>query len=491
MHLPDGSNIVFVVLDTVRKDHLTPYGYHRETTPALEVFAEEAAVYDHAVTPAPWTLPVHASLFTGLYPSEHGASQETPYLDDVTTLAELLADAGYTTGCYSSNAWITPYTGLTNGFDAHDNFFEILPSDFLAGPLANAWRTLNESPTLRALADRLVALGNRAHEYLADSSHADSKTPAVIDRAIDFTTTHEQYFLFLNLMDAHLPYHPPAEYRDEFAPGVDPDTVCQNSKEYNAGARRISDDEWEAIRGLYDAEIRHIDAELARLFAALRETDQWDDTLVIVCADHGELHGEHELFGHEFCLYDPVINVPLLIKHPALDAVTHSQQVELLDLYHTILDHANLAAPHASTPLDRSRSILAADYRSFEDGQNAYIEYSRPVIELQQLESKAAAAGISLKPDSRFYSRMRAIRRKSGKYIRNERIPDEFYRFDGDGHETDNRIGTGDPLETELREQLDAFETRMGGWSTAEDGDGLDRMSDQARDRLRDLGYLE
>ena len=118
-----GRNVLFVVMDTVRKDHLTPYGYDRLTTPGLERFAEEARVYEQAVAPAPWTLPVHASLFTGIYPSGHRATQEDPYLpDEVTTLAESLSAAGYPTACYSSNAWITPYTRLTAGFD--DQAFE-------------------------------------------------------------------------------------------------------------------------------------------------------------------------------------------------------------------------------------------------------------------------------------------------------------------------------------------------------------------------------
>jgi len=88
------NSVLFVVMDTVRKDHLSCYGYDRETTPGLERFAEEAAVFEEAVAPAPWTLPVHASMFTGLYPGDHGATQENPYLEDATTLAESLDGPG-------------------------------------------------------------------------------------------------------------------------------------------------------------------------------------------------------------------------------------------------------------------------------------------------------------------------------------------------------------------------------------------------------------
>ncbi|MDX1747649.1 MAG: sulfatase-like hydrolase/transferase, partial [Halobacteriales archaeon] len=290
----------------------------------------------------------------------------------------------------------------------------------------------------------------------------------------------------------------PEEYAEEFAPGVDSTEVCQNSKEYNSGARDIDDEEWEAIRGLYDAEIRHVDAELDRLFTWLRENGEWEDTLVVVCADHGELHGEHGLYGHEFCLYEPLVNVPLLVKHTALDeGAVNSDQVELIDLYHTILDHANVDATEATVPFDRSRSLLSDTYRSFEESEYAFVEYSRPIVELNQLETKARAAGIELDRESRFYSRMRAVRTPEAKYIRNERIPDEFYRLDDDPDERDDQQGSGRDEEAALREALLAFEARVGGeWDATDvstsDGEAvLDDMDDDAKGRLRDLGYLE
>jgi arylsulfatase A-like enzyme len=510
------TNALFVVMDTVRKDHLTPYGYDRPTTPGLEEFAAEATVFEQCVAPAPWTLPVHASLFTGMYPSQHGADQENPYLDGATTLAETLSSAGYDTACYSSNAWITPYTQLTDGFDDQDNFFEVMPGEFLSGPLAKAWQTLNDNERLRAIADKLVSLGNTAHEYLAGGEGADSKTPAVIDRTGEFVSASEGegWFAFINLMDAHLPYYPPEEFSEEFAPGVDSSEVCQNSKEYNSGAREITDEEFAEIRGLYDAEIAHIDAELTRLFDFLEEAGEWDDTMVVVCADHGELHGEHDLYGHEFCLYDPLVNVPLLIKHPSLDAERRTDQVELVDLYHTVLDSLGVdggdpaSAGDTAVGLDPTRSLLSDSYRQFDratspdpgqraspDGDYAFVEYSRPVVELKQLEEKAAEAGISLPKESRFYSRMRAARRPDAKYVRIDRIPDEAYRLDRDPGETDP-VSTDDDVVAATEAALSRFESGVGGaWTDALDDevsdDAVAEMDDEAQERLRDLGYLE
>jgi arylsulfatase A-like enzyme len=504
------GNVLFVVMDTVRADHLTPYGYDRPTTPGLADFASEATVFEEAVAPAPWTLPVHASLFTGLYPSQHGADQENPYLEGATTLAGTLSAAGYDTACYSSNAWITPYTHLTDGFDDQDNFFEVMPGDLLSGPLARAWKTMNDSDRLRAIADKLVSLGNVAHEYFAGSGGADSKPPAVVDRTKAFVEESDDWFAFINLMDAHLPYHPPDEYAERFAPGVDSTEVCQNSKEFNSGARDIDDEEWEAIRGLYDAEIAHIDHHLGRLFDWLRETGRWEETLVVVCADHGELHGEHDLYGHEFCVYDPLVNVPLLVKHPELGSGRDAETtVELQDLYHTVLDHAGVDPVGSGLALDPARSLLSADYREFaatpvesrtrfsvdatgDLDDVGFVDYHRPVVELRQLESKAAAAGITLDQQSRYYSRMRAARRPEAKYIRNERIPDEAYRLDRGPEEHDDLAGADDESIDAVETALATYEEEIDGeWEDVEDEDVLEDMGEEARDRLQDLGYIE
>ncbi|MFB6166262.1 MAG: sulfatase [Haloarculaceae archaeon] len=508
------TNVLFVVLDTVRKDHLSVYGYDRPTTPTLAALAEEARVYEHAVAPAPWTLPVHASLFTGQYPSEHGATQEDPYLADATTLAESLSAAGHDTACYSSNAWITPYTRLTAGFDAQDNFFQVMPGDALSGPAASLWQAMNDSDRLRSVADWLVKAGNRVHEYLAENGGGDTKTPAVIDSTMEFVDgADDGWFAFVNLMDAHLPYHPPEPYAEEFAPGVDSTEVCQNSKAYNCGAREIDEDEWDDIRGLYDAEIRHMDDQLGRLFDWLRERGEYEDTAVVVCADHGELHGEHGLYGHEFAIYDELVNVPLLVKHPAVPAGERDDEttVELVDLYHTVLDSFGAEAAPGATPLDRRRSLLCESYRAFDEpvvaadalaadadaiprerGAYAFVEYHRPVVELRQLEAKAEAAGIDLPADSRFYSRMRAARSPVGKYVRNERIPDEGYRLDADPGETENLADGDDPAVAAARAALADFEADVGGeWSAVAADDPLADMGGEAKDRLRELGYLE
>ncbi len=223
------------------------------------------------------------------------------------------------------------------------------------------------------------------------------------------------------------------------------------------------------------------------------------------------------------------MNVPLLIKHPELKTERRHDQVELIDLYHTVLDAVDVDGGNPNTPeetavaRDQTRSLLSDSYREFEsltgtdksdpaqqssDGSYAFIEYSRPVVELKQLEEKAASAGVTLSEDSRFYSRMRAARRTDAKYVRIDRISDEAYQLDTDPDEQNSvadvlHRDTADmDMETKSKAiiatetALTAFESAAGGaWTDGITDDVTDdtvaEMDADAQERLRDLGYIE
>ena len=491
-------NILFVVLDTVRRDRLGAYGYDRPTTPAIDAFAETATVVEQAVAPAPWTLPVHASMFTGRYPSEHGADQQEPYLRTDRTLAGALAATGMHTACFSSNAWITPYTGMTQGFAEVDNFFEVLPGGVGGAPLRWVWEQLHQRPRLRTVAQQLVALGNRIHERTARADQGDSKTPAAVERAIATMRREDRWFVFLNLMDAHLPYHPPEPFRSRFAPGADPAAVCQNSKEYNAGVRAIDDAEWSALGDLYDAAIASMDDAVGRLLSAA-DAHSAVPPIVVIAADHGELLGEHELLGHEFAVYDPLVHVPLVIRHPALPQGRLGGTVELLDLYHTLL-----AGRGTDAGVDPTRCMSDPRYRRFDavaadardpgqhgDPATAYIEYARPVIELAQLERRAAAAGATVAADHRARASMRAARRPDAKLIDSSLAAPEGFDLRADPDEA-APLAADDPHLAEVRADLGAFAASVGPLdpTASPAADPLEPMDAAAQQRLRELGYL-
>lgn len=488
-------NIVFIVMDTVRKDHLSVYGYDQPTSPGLNNFADEAAVFTQAITQSPWTLPVHSSLFTGLYPSQHGACQRSPYLKGEPTLAGSLSQAGYSSACFSTNPWVSPYTGLTAGFDVKENLIEGIPDGSLTYPLAKFWNSLTGNDVCKPLLEKLVSIGSHVYDYLLSRQNRFTKAPEVVNQTIEFIEqTTDPYFVFLNLMDAHLPYRPPKKYAEQFASNVDPTSVCQIPNAYNIGARKIDASEWEAILGLYSGAIRTIDAELARLFDWLRNGSDWENTLVIVCSDHGQLHGEHELFGHEFNVYDPVVNVPLLINHPDLKAKVFDEQIELLDLYHTVLDHAGVEARANSVQRIDERSLLSSDYRDFMYSEYAFIQYGQPTMELIELKRQAAKSGRRIDQKSRFFSSMQAIRRVDAKYIKNEHIIDEFYRLDKDPAERKNQYNQTKKVTSQqsLETILSTFTPPLllQNDTSVELEEVLESMDIATREQLRDLGYI-
>ncbi|HZP41105.1 MAG TPA: sulfatase [Candidatus Binatia bacterium] len=308
-------DVLLVVLDTVRADHLSTYGYARPTAPALDALAAEAVVHRRAVASGTWTPPSHASLFTGLMPSEHGVRYATGVPGEgvyalapaVPTLAERLRAAGYRTAAFAGNhGFLDPVFGLARGFDEYRR-------DGLehAGPLVDA--------------------------AVAWLRHRRGRQPL---------------FLFLNAMDAHAPYAPPPPY-DAMFPATLPPGVPPTSDPAKAAERMAR----------YDGAIRYETDALARLFAAVRALGRWDDALVVVTADHGDLFGERGRWEHTG---DPVwslVHVPLLVKYPhGARRGVEERPVGLADVAPTILATLGLPPlPVARAPLWAPRGPAVAE----------------------------------------------------------------------------------------------------------------------------------
>lgn len=465
-------NIILLIMDTVRKNNLTPYGYDRETTPFLSELSESSIVYENAVSQSPWTLPSHASMFTGKYPSEHGATQESPFLSNEDTVATKLSEDGYNTGLFSANAWISPHTGLTAGFDETSNFFGPLPNR-LEGHMSKLWRRLNTTSGLEWVANKLVKFGNVLYERKSTSGH-ESYTPSAFNAAKDFIDdSTEEYFVCLNLLDAHLPYNPPLENLREFGSYDKRPSICQNSKEYNSGMKDISDDEWGWIRDMYDAELNYLDSQINNFYAWLERENELDDTVFIVCSDHGELLGEHGIYGHEFAVYSELINVPLIINHPDMGTDRRNEIVEMIDIHDTLLDIADIQ-------MNNERSLFSDDYRkSIQYQGTAFCEYSRPLIELEQLRTKARKSSNEIDTNSRYDSRMYAAMTRNQNCIKNENIENEIIYFNkSDASSSDD-----------IFKKIDKY-NRVGGVGDGE-SPGKEAIDDSIKDRLEELGYLE
>jgi arylsulfatase A-like enzyme len=279
------TSVVLVVLDTARLDHLTPYGYTRETTPRLMQLAQEGLLFERARSAAPWTLPSHASIFTGKLPSQHGCHWEHRWLaDSQETIAEVMAKSGFETIGVTTNVNASSLYHLEQGFD---RFFE-------------TWR-LRDS-----------------HRGLDDSAIAN----ALIRDFLDLRQPERPFFLFVNYADAHLPYTPPPPYDSMFgaasprarALAARPDLLHA----VLSGEVKLTADDLSGLAALYDGELRKVDGFLGELLDELDRRGLADDTVVIVTSDHGELLGEDGLVDHQLSLREELLHVPLLVRWPRL-----------------------------------------------------------------------------------------------------------------------------------------------------------------------------
>ena len=323
-------NVVLVVLDSVRRDRLGPYAPDVGFTETIDRFATEATVYHDAVAQAPWTLPSHASVFTGEYPWDHGATQRDPRLDSTgKTLAERFRRAGYRTACLTPNPWVSPYAGLTDGFETVDNFLgpSVPFDDRVVGRLLDWLSTTGNDRLKRGLVD----LADTLFERLARHRRGDvSESEQVLARAQEFIAGDDPFFLFCNLMDAHEPYYPPESYRRRHAPDVDPSETCQIPSKHLRGDENA---DFDAVGKLYDASVDYLDDTLAGLFEALEDAGVKKETVVAVTADHGQALGEKGLYGHQYGVVEPLVSVPLLIRDPSGGLESVDRQVELRELY--------------------------------------------------------------------------------------------------------------------------------------------------------------
>jgi arylsulfatase A-like enzyme len=343
-------NVLLIVLDTVRADHLSLYGYERPTSPTLERLSSRGILFENARATAPWTLASHASFFTGRWPHELAVNWMTPIRGNAPTLAEFFGAHGYATAGFVGNRLFCSYdTGLDRGFTHYE--------DYVLGPLSpwrTAWlvdRTLKGLSDLSLFLSRSLAadlfrpLQESLFEPLFQMDR--KKDAASINRAfLDWMSRRRQpgrpFFAFLNYIDAHAPYVLPegAEYRFGKKPESQSDFSLLIEYWSSIDKLLLAPHYRSLARDCYDNCLFYLDAQLGRLFDELGRRGELDRTLLIIASDHGEGLGEHDLFDHGESLYRTEIHVPLLIVPPAGERHRYvvSQPVSLRDLPATIVD---------------------------------------------------------------------------------------------------------------------------------------------------------
>jgi arylsulfatase A-like enzyme/Tfp pilus assembly protein PilF len=286
-------NLLLITTDTTRADHLGCYGYDRPTSPRLDAFAAEAVRFEQAFSHAPITLPAHTSLFSGTFPVFHGVRDNGRFVvpEEVVTLAELLRERGYRTAAFVSAFVLDSRFGLDQGFEVYDDSYT---AEWSEEKLRDA-RIYNQMVTDRP-ADQTTG---RALAWLREQSA-------------------EPFFLWVHYYDPHQRYAPPRPY----------DQIFHDN--------------------LYDGEIAFMDDQIGELLDAFRERRLWDDTAVVVTADHGEGLGQHGETTHAALTYDSTLRVPLIVKPPATSAIAPREVadgVSHVDLLPTLAELLGFAAP--------------------------------------------------------------------------------------------------------------------------------------------------
>jgi len=334
------NNVLLVVLDTVRADHLSAYGYPRPTAPNLDRLAEEGELYLRAYAQSPWTLPAVATILTGQPPHVHGARRTAHGVhgirDDVTTLAERMSRARYRTAAFVNVVWCAAeVSGLDRGFELYDMRFR------------------------------------------EDNYQQERDARETTDAALEWIRSIEgdPFFLVVHYFDPHLTYDPPPPFDTMFeAPGGPRISRGFGSSEevfkIREGQIRLDERRRESLIARYDGELRFVDEQLGRLRERLEELGRWDDTLVVVMADHGEEFWDHGAFEHGHTHHEELLHVPLVVRRPVGPVgVENADRVRQLDIAPTILEFAGLppiaelpgrVLPHAGTELSIAEGSLWA-----------------------------------------------------------------------------------------------------------------------------------
>ena len=507
---PDGPNVVLVVLDTVRDDATgaadgavdgaadaatggpgvsagvssaasdadpaSSAAARPSMTPHLDRLAATGTLFRRVWSNAPWTVPSHGSIFTGLLPSRHGCTaRHTRLEEDVPTLAEQFAAAGWQTAAFFSNPWLSERaTGLLRGFAVQDET-----------PLPGFFGTSTRYP---------------------DGDQGGRAIAAGVRRWLGERSADRPFFLFVNLLEAHLPYDPPADYRRARLADLSPDDwISVNwGHEYNAGRHPDAFVDWPRVRRLYDGDVSTADRLLGSLLQALRDAGSDRETVIVVTSDHGELLGEHGLIEHQFSVAEPLLQVPLVIHAPGrLPPGVREDPAMLVDLYPTILELAGLdasgdaagsaagdraagdraaggdeAAPGAATP-GLARSLLREP-----DGapRPLVAEYAGPpdglVRLLQGLNPQLDPAPLSRAFRTLRLGDLRLTTGSDGSVVLHDLASDP-------GQERD--LAAARPAEREdLHRRLDRLSDPAGLL-----GEGSTGMDEATRRRLRSLGYVE
>jgi arylsulfatase A-like enzyme len=430
----DRLNVLLITVDTLRADHVTGYGYARNTTPNLDAFLETAVSFEDAHANAPWTLPSLASLMTSLHPSTHGCVKFSSRLDPShLTLAEILRDAGYRTHGVGSHSFLKATRGLQQGFSGFD------------GELIHDHKRTDRHVSSREISDKAI-------RWLDELAAAGPDEPP--------------WLLWLHYFDPHTAY------------------VAHEGVSERFGLERPVD--------LYDGEIAFTDRELGRVLDRLARSGRDATTLVVFASDHGEALGEHGLDSHSTNVFGEVTRIPLAIRDPRIGTGRVSIPVESLDVLPTVLDLLDLRdlSGRDAAPSFSGRSLVPA--------MRGETLPPRAILAETEISRFYVADSLILGRWKLIADRSGALQRSTEGNVslraRNaSRGPPADYLFDLDTDPSERRDVSdqhheiAEQLRGELDEMLRAAAARGRGFEKSDER----TLSVEEREALHSLGYVE
>ncbi len=414
-----GPNIILISIDALRADHLSCYGYHRNTSPNIDRLAGQGALFKNAFTQAAWTLPSHASIFLSQYVWRHKVDNRDKRLSNsFTTLAEILRDRNYTTCAFVGGGFLSAEYGFNQGFEIYDDgsprrrrFYEI-------------------SFYINKLLSWLESVRNR------------------------------KFFLFIHTYDIHDSYNPPPPYFNLYTKGGYEGKHLRTSKgivPHELDASKLTPEEIDYIIAVYDGGINYIDYQLGKIFEKLNQLGIYENTIIIITADHGEAFKDHGCMGH-WRTYIEEVHVPLIMRGPGIPRNRiYENWGQLIDIVPTILEILNIPQRKEM----QGRSLL-------------------PLMNNCEIEK-------NFKTYSWAHSSM-SLRTKKWTYIMKPNGPDELYDRINDPKEQNNIIEKRPLVAQKLKKELEDFIalTSEGKPQVAEKVD----IDEELKEQLKSLGYL-
>jgi len=514
------KNVVLVVLDTHRFDRLGAYGYSKPTTPNLDSFAADSLFFERAIAPGQWTIPSHASLFSGEVPAVHGTVQADDALPrEYQTLASRLSKNGIRTTGFCNNPLVgILQNGFKRGFENFYNYCGVVPStpqkqidDFwkpfrkiwgkytqllrkLSYPIQNTFASPNEF-FLAALRPLFVPMWTRAGNFKGMTVRSINETAAHVKNIEG--DDQKGNFVFLNLMETHLPYAPPDAFVKEFVPYFYETPEAQHfMRDFNRKAMQwliplekpFTDIEAATLSDMYDAEVAYQDHLLAQLLDTLNTDYHRENTMAVFLADHGEMLGEHGYMGHGFGVHEELVRVPLFMRIPGLDSGKKvSQRVSITQVFYTVMEYfgfETLSMPYSDEVDIRCQSLFRALEREDYAPAHVVAEAYGPENALKIMRKNFPGMIEKYRADHDH----RAVYQGDEKMIAIDGFSKILFDLAGDPQEgrpyqDDARI---EALSKALDSYMDLAKSRGGSSSRK-----ISLADDLVQQRLRDLGYLE